>query len=147
MEHRWSLICKEAIVNQETNNVSLIEVLERVEFETDPSVKDLPEGMIPFSVALVSMWSRSEPDKPERLPIRLVIKAPDGKIVKSEKPGLFQINLDQHQNMRVTFNIPALPFRGDGLYSYEVQRKTSTGWRTAAAIPLTIIRRFSEEST
>ena len=64
VEHIWTVLCKTTAIDQQTNNISLFNVVEelRIEVETHdrhaahPTLsKDL---VIPAEMALVSLWKR-----------------------------------------------------------------------------------------
>ena len=61
IKHIWSILCKESIINQDDNNLSLIDVLEQLQVvavpqgevkETEPSIN------VPINYELVTFLTR-----------------------------------------------------------------------------------------
>lgn len=138
----WSVLCSQSIVNQETNNISLLEALEAIRFSYQPENEDLgaPE-IIPFPgpSKLVSYWCRSTPGEPERGEMRLVLVTPDDN--KLASPDLIiEVNLEDTERYRVTMGINQLPNAGSGRYEFEIQFRESQDeeWVKATSVPLDV---------
>src|SRR5262245_41092364 len=62
--HVWTMISQASVIDKDTNNVSLFNVLESATFELAVTEGGGPVYPIPFTFHVVSMWTRT-PDEPE----------------------------------------------------------------------------------
>jgi hypothetical protein len=142
MEHIWSVLCRLSVIDTRRNNVSLIEVLERLGFSgLEIEVDEQQTIALPYSVELVSMWTRSDLDVPEVAKMRISIKSPSGDILNPEQQD-FAVNLDQHTRARIMVQFPGLPFVGNGVYRFVVQGldEYTEDWREFASVPLELVK-------
>ena len=141
--HVWSVLCTKASTDSESNNISLFDVVESISF--GPSNVP-PEGeSIAFAIELqlVSLWTRSDPEREEAVSVRSLFVHPD----ETEMGRLEQeVNLANTLRGRTIAKLTSLIMRGPGIYVFRVQRRdTGAGdWDTVAEIPLEI--RFLEQS-
>ena len=65
MKHIWSILCRNAIVDKDTNNVSLLNVIERIIFEPKQKLAENKKLPIPVveELTLVSLWFSKEKEK------------------------------------------------------------------------------------
>ncbi len=141
--HIWSVLCERGVLDSYSNQVTIMNVIEQATIKPDADmVKALAEGkkvMLPVKVQIVSLWERSEPEKPERFQIRVVLTLPDG----TEKPsaGTVDCDLVTHKGLRTFTSIGNLSYGGPGNYHYLVQqrRDEQAEWITAASLPVHII--------
>jgi hypothetical protein len=134
----WAVACRQSIIDIQTNNISLINVLEQVNFAT--SNEDVDNVPIPLEV--VSMWARSNFDEPEKANGRWLLFAPSGDELNNLD---FDIDLTQHTRARAITRFMGLPFSGNGIYRFVVQLEENDGlWQTVAMFPLDVIRNTSE---
>ena len=129
IEHIWSVLCSRSVIDRDSNNISLVEVIEQLQ------VTGSSAGVLPISLELVTLWSRSHPERAAKGLARLAVIAPDGS--KSE-PAEYQVNLTSHQRLRGRARIQGLPIRGAGRYQFDVHIKVEgdEDWRKVASIPL-----------
>lgn len=142
MEHVWSVLCQQAIMNELTHNASLVETLERITFltgveEVKKQISALDAERPPFSFGayLVSMWWRTDPDKAERGEGRVDIKLPT---LETVELYTYPIDLEQNRRFRSIGSISSIPFAGFGIYRFIVQSKIAGQWIEIATVPLEI---------
>jgi len=143
MRHIWSIICSQAIRSAETNNFSLIEVLEQITVQVPPADDDTLFG-IGVRIFIVSSWWRTEIEQPEQSDARLVVKSPDNEeLAKIE----YQIDLMKAGRFRSVGRIDVMPYRTNGIYKFVVETYDDVRkqWDTQAVVPLEIIREFHLE--
>src|SRR6266496_2777341 len=97
IEHAWSVLCSKSTIDAETNNISLIEVLEQISIATGPPAAGT-EGLIPLRVELVTLWMRAQPDQPGHGRGRVSFVRPSGTMTESIQE--FDIPLQTTQRMR-----------------------------------------------
>ncbi|MGC1953832.1 MAG: hypothetical protein WA970_14945 [Gammaproteobacteria bacterium] len=143
-EHIWTVLCARSLVDADTNNVSLIDVIEQLTLTGDPP--DIPPDGKPIILAgiqltVVSLWTRTDPAQPDRVTFRVIVITPDGKrIIPKEE---HELDLESHRRVRVFVRLNSFPYRGPGDYEWliEERQQTKSGkpkWTKVARIPLEI---------
>ncbi len=144
MEHVWTVICRISLTNQETNNLSLIETLERVAFHSSAEHPEPAENarvsFVP-PVYLVSMWWRSDLGQPEQGRARTRVISPRNDELPGSELKEYSVDLQIHSKLRVIGTIEALPFWGDGVYRFQIEfyDEATEKWVRVARIPLEIV--------
>src|SRR5690349_10209037 len=109
MRHVWSVLCSRATTDRDTNNVSLIEVLEQVEFVVREPL-NYPANT-PFNAQLVTLWARSPLDVPTRTMARLRLLSPTGTELAAVES---EVDLETSTRNRQLLNVRGLRIGGDG---------------------------------
>jgi len=126
--HQWSILCTRATVDKLTNNISLIEIIDEISVEVDPTVdlsKPLPTPlMLAVSAVVVSAYTRTDPSIPEKTIGRLTLHGPPGSSLFT--PANFDIDLTQFIRTRCLIGIAGLPIEMSGMHSFSVDVQTST---------------------
>lgn len=143
IEHIWTILCSRVITSRETNNVSLIEVMEQLKLDvgTERGKKSPEQSVIPlpFDLVLVSLWSRTEDDKPIVGTGRDILLAPSGKTLGEQE---FKIDLSDYMRMRTMRNFIHLPIpvNESGKYRFrtELLDEEDKAWKLISNIPLII---------
>lgn len=138
MDHVWTVLCSLTVTDAERNNVTLVEVIEQVTYQSIATQKDVAE-IVPIVCDLVSMWIRSEINTPEVQRGRTVLVGPSNEIIQQEE---YEINLQSIQRLRLTTKIQGLPFVGNGSYHFLVEEFQShtDSWLRVAKVPLYVSR-------
>lgn len=112
----WATICARVIIDQVTQNATLIDLVDQL------SIPNLPDDVTVISTQLVVVtdWRRDDSDPPLKLTQRLVLKHPDGAEVMDF--GQSDLNLESHSLGRVFVAVPAVIARGPGQYRFVVER-------------------------
>jgi hypothetical protein len=59
IDHVWTILCSRAVIDRDTNNMSLLEVIEQLTLgDASPPVEG--EGLAPIQLELVTLWTRRE---------------------------------------------------------------------------------------
>lgn len=132
LEHIWSVLCARSVIDAETNNVSIQDVIEQITINSEPA----ENGFLPFPMELITLWGRKEFDKPASGTERISFVTPSGKptILSESKIDLSKV---ERQRQRVRF--PGLPIGEAGRHYFRVEF-TANGdqFSEVAAIPLTV---------
>ena len=133
-EHLWTVLCQKAVIDQTSNAVSLVEVVE--ELAISPLAEDKSVS-IPVSFDLVTLTIRSEPEKPESLAGRMALETPKGAKLAG---GQFEIDLTKTLRHRSKMHMTTLPLVGAGTYYLiiEYNDEKKGGWRVVSRLPLEI---------
>jgi hypothetical protein len=137
-KHLWSVLCYKGILDQYTNQVSLLDVIEGITATAQEPPRPLEEGKalrVPASFMLVSLWMRSDVGAPEEITTRVRLVAPTG---VSRRPNVVKVDLTKHVRSRTFMRFEGLPYHGDGYYQFivEVQGEQADQWRVVAEVPL-----------
>ena len=134
IDHAWTVICSHAVIDRDTNNVSLLDVVEQLDIGDKPS----PEGGILFYLDVMTLWSRADYNMPAQGRGRVSFLSPTGKV--NDGPFKFDIDLSRHNRHRTRGRFRALRVTESGRYTFlvELQVEGQTEWHEVAAIPLEI---------
>lgn len=140
IDHIWTVPCRQAIIDRDTNLVSLLNVIEQVTIPEKPR----SEGIVPVQVEVVSLWQRSDPGVPSESRARVTFRSPTGEDLAA---GEFELDLSQWQRLRTRHCFRGLPVREEGQYRFSVELWQGSGaqWEEVASIPMEIVFRPSEE--
>jgi len=133
IRHIWSVLCSKAVVDRDSNNVSLFEVLEAVQITTGAAL-EFPAN-VPFDGTLVTLWAREQPNVPVTAEMRIRILGP-----ADQDLGSFSatIGLQNNPRFRNVARMSGLRCGGSGVHQFEVSWRlndTDT-WHSVASIPI-----------
>jgi len=134
IKHVWSVLCRSASFDTQTNSVSLLNTIEAITVLSD---LDATHPII-VQAELVSLWQREQVDTPISGRMRLYVTDPNG--TRAEAISL-AIDLNQSPFHRTRINIPGLPISAYGMYYFNVEYQVSENptWSLAASIPLLVL--------
>ncbi|SRR6266478_3237634 len=137
-KHVWSVLCYKGCLDQYTNQVSLLDVIEGIIIKPMEPVPEIPMGKeihLPVQMSLVSLWIRSDMAVPEEPMTRVRTIVPGG---ASRSPQMIKIDLTKYPRTRNFLRFETLPFHGEGFFYFmiELHDAASGEWRTLAEIPL-----------
>ena len=138
IKHIWTVICSQVVIDQDTNNISLFNILEEVGIPQEV-VKE--NNIIPIVLEIVSLWVRSDLAEPSKGSARISLIAPDGELLKTVES---EVDLTDHERLRARGCFQGLPFKGEGVYDFKVSLKNNHDWAEVATIPVKI--RFMDQN-
>jgi len=134
IDHVWTVICSRAVIDKESNNVSLQNVLEQFNIQAEPK----PDGLLITTFDLMTLWARSEVDIPSRGRSRTTFITPSGETI-----GSFEVEIDlfEHERNRNRLRFNDLPAREPGrhIFRVELQNEGESEWHQVAVVPLTLV--------
>ena len=136
IKHIWSILCKKSLIDKETNNISLIEVLEEISVTMGTPVNLESKINIPFGYEIVSYWIKEK--EIEEVEVRVRFMDPDQKIIQT---FLNKLSIPPDKNrMRSRFKIIGLELTKSGYYTFliEVKEKNKKVFKRVAELPLEI---------
>jgi len=140
INHIWTVVCSQVVVDNQTNNVSIYNVLERITIMGEPK----QETALPLNHAVVTMWERLDSDTIRKGMMRLSFITPLGnEIIKIES----EINLAEHTRFRNISNIQGLPIAESGrhVYRVELRNENESEWTHICDIPIELKFREPEK--
>lgn len=143
-KHVWTVLCSTSIIDAETNNLSLINALEQIGFIRSAGDTNSEPDIINLEMVLVTLWTRSDVNKPETNEGRTVVKDANGKTLWQKE---YKINLKKSVRHRMRNLFKNINFSGVGRYRFAVQKKSPGGrWVQVADVPLEIYEVASGEA-
>ena len=146
MKHIWSVLCAKSIIDSETNNISLLDILETINISIHPKqkgVSSIKGTLEPITIRgqfeIVSLFKRSnttgEFEEAQQL---IEFCGPDNKKIKEFSQSISIPK--QFKKMRARFRIPELTFFKAGEYKFvvKIKGKEQTKSLTVAEIPLDV---------
>src|SRR3990172_12916422 len=133
IDHVWTVLCSRSVIDIETNNVSIQDVIEKLNIPGDPK----PDGLLAIPFEIISLWARSDPKHPDQGVERIAFITPSGKsTVVAESP----INLSAAERHRNRVKFPGLPIAEEGRHFFQIEFKLDDGeWIKATPLPLSIL--------
>ena len=136
IEHVWTVLCRRAVVDSETNSMSLFDSVEVLQFGiAQPADAPAPEGL-PVELELVTLWIRSDRTVPEHSRCRVAVQFPDNS--ERQVGETVEIDLREFERLRSRVHFSGIPFSGSGRYRFLVQLQDGDNWTTVARTPLDI---------
>ena len=132
MRHVWSVLCQDAVIDRDSNAVSLFKCL--AGFAAKFIGPELPTDM-PAFCKLATLWIRSDVLVPEKVLSRIRYLTPQGESVNEVT---HEVDLSVHVRSRNVLSLQGLPYRGDGEYEFVVETQDDDEWHIAVRVPVQI---------
>ena len=133
------------MIDRETNNVSLFNVVEELTVPAQPPLTfaqlGLPHGVLLVAFQLVVLWVRSDLGVPERGQGRIRIETPNQTIAHTQE---IEVDLTQFLRLRAVIGLPGLPGLpaggGEGDYQFRIDgRSADSEWTEMFQLPLRVV--------
>jgi len=134
IDHVWTVLCSRAVIDQESNNISIQNAIEQVTIVGEPK----PDGFLPADMEVVTLWARADPNVPAEGRERLTFLSPSKENLLSDENI---IDLTAAKRHRWRWKLNGLPVReaGGHVFQVELQCNSESEWRVVASIPLEIV--------
>ena len=146
VSHVWSIICTNSVIDQETNNLNLFNLIEKLtltipEQELQKVKESGAKGiMFPFSLEVVNRFKKNKKGETVAFDFRLKLLNPAGEaLITNERRVALKKEID---NMRVRTRLgPPLPVDKSGDYSIVIEFKDvdEERYTEAEVVPLEVI--------
>lgn len=142
LNHVWTVLCKQSVIDQDSNNLSLYEVLEKVSLEIDTTDKS-GEFAIPLEFEVVSLWNKATSEKLEAK-FFLNITSPSGKNIGKTIANEIVIPKNK-KRVRTRLKLKGITINDTGEYQFNIYLQTPNNEeKLMAQIPLEIDVKFIE---
>lgn len=139
MKHIWSILCQNSLIDTDTNNLSINNVLEQLVVSVQQ--KDMKANgnvNIPLIYEVVNFWVKEDKEKLVKAEVLIEFTDPKGLILKS-----FPQNVEMPLNInrfRTRFKVQGMSLTISGKYKFVVKVKESdkTDYRIVSEIPLDV---------
>ncbi len=131
----WALLCKQSIINQETGNISLIEVLESI---TVPHRVDEKAPFAFFDFDLVVYWLRQIPSiEEDEYLFKLKIISPLQELLLE---GERTIDFGEESRVFTVLDFAGFPVPEAGVYAFHIQLPNDHGteWEDVELVQLQV---------
>ena len=142
IKHIWSVLCRRAIVDSGTNNLTISDVLEELRIDIKVQQKDaesLKLINVPLEFELVSLWEK-EGDKSQHLKAdcEIEVASPEGKQMK-----IFNQLIDMTPDMRrLRTMMRVMGFvvenPGDYMFKIRIKEEGNKFFKTVSELPLEV---------
>lgn len=137
IDHVWTVLCSRSVIDQDSNNITLFEVLEQLTI-TGPPLVTGEVGVVPIACELVTLWSRTRDNQASRGYGRAVLLSPSETVIREQE---YDIDLTVHARTRHRVRLHGLPIQEAGRYRFrvDVRDEGEREWRTVASVPLEVV--------
>lgn len=133
IEHIWTMPCRICTIDRDTNNVSLIEILEQIQVQKLSPTKGAA-GVGLAQLEIVTLWGRSDPEVPTSGKARTSLISPTGEMAFSFP---YDVDLTNHKRTRQRGKMLGFPATTPGRYVFRVESQVAEDeWQTVAEIPI-----------
>lgn len=142
INHIWSLLCRRSVIDSETNNLSVYDILEQL--TVDIKIKKGNEDKatkinVPIEYEVISFWIKASEIKEFKGGIRLEIVNPEGMVEKTFEQPL-EIPKDKRRlRSRIRINGFVADMPGNYIFRISYKESTKEQYKKAADIPLEVI--------
>ena len=136
IQHIWTIPCRVSITDRETNNISMIEVLEEITLPT--ALEQQPDSqLVPAIFDVITLWGRQNDETPESGFGRFQLVSPSGEALMTYE---YDVDLQVHQRRRILGRLIGFPLVPAGKYRFQVERRHDRDavWEIVATIPIAI---------
>jgi len=133
IEHVWSVICNGSSIDQETNTISLYNVLEQIGV-----FSDTPDSTsLPIHLEIFSLWVRKDEKVAGSGKMRMFFCDPSESYKNKAE---LDIDLKDTVFFRSKIKVDGLDLNGDGRYKFvvELQQEGEESWQKVASLPILI---------
>jgi hypothetical protein len=134
MRHVFSALCTRVILDQASQSLSMIEIVDSLLGAPDEKA----EGAIAIGMDFVSLWTRQDVNEGGQQSARLSIIAPNKTQVGETLE--YAVDLTTTRNARMVTRFAGFPFRGLGRHHIVVEmEEAESSWTKVAEWPVDVI--------
>ncbi len=146
IKHIWSIICSQSTIDSETNNLTLVNVIEKITVNVLPADIDKMKAdgakgfMLPAQLEVTSFFKKQDEKKVGVFDMRVRMTNPVGETMITSLPQ--KIGLKEGvKNIRIRNRFAGIPVEKTGEYSFVVDLKdiSETEYAEVGRIPLDVI--------
>lgn len=136
MKHRWAILCESTSVDRQTNNASLFNIIDEVQFGLNSPLPENKPTLVPFQAVLAVLTERSNMGEPETGIVKSTIHAPDGTRLGEMS---ITIDLSEHLRTRAVSKLQNFAITGEGIYEIRIFHVSTEGaWDQVDTVPLQV---------
>lgn len=142
IKHIWSVLCQRSVIDQESNNASLIDVFEQLQVDTNhagTSEISAPKDIsVPVRYELVNFWSKTKEGEEERGSVRILLSDPAGREIQRIENEI--VIPQSNKRIREINKIQGITLKGSGVYNFiiSIRQQSSETYEPVAELPLEV---------
>ncbi len=141
INHIWTVLCRESILNQDDNAISLIGVVEEVQGTLitlpDKPLRESDKKPVPLNLELVTTWTKDD-DKEIAIQVRVILLDPNNtEMMNVINNSIFPSN---SKRLRTRLKVQGFPVTVSGRYIFKVSLKTNVDkdYKLVSEIPIDV---------
>jgi len=137
----WSILCSNSLVDMDSNNLSLFNIIEQInlELKTDKKFDEKAGDDFPLSMVLVSRFRKTIPeDEPIKGDVKIDFISPDKELLGSFSQSLeLGVGID---NIRIRSGIEGLKLTKSGMYHFVIflKEQSEKKFEVVYSLPLKV---------
>lgn len=143
IKHIWSVLCKESVINQDDNLISIHGALEELSVSLTPinaKSDKLPRKLsVPINYEIVSLWFKeNKKEESTAAQVEYSLVSPEGReLIKNTRDMEIPVNI---KRFRSRMKISGLPLTIEGYYFFRVKIKETgdRSFKLTAQLPLEV---------
>ncbi len=139
LSHIWTVIARHSVVDASSNNLSLHNILEKIDVDIEGKVPENSNLILPIDFELVSLWSDEVITAKREFEIKVEFVNTEKKVI-GEFPQLITFEKGIRR-FRSILKISGLPITKSGIYFFRIYAKSKTDnkfSKPSAQIPLEV---------
>lgn len=136
MKNVWSVVCKNSIIDGETNSLSLLETLDEITVNYKEEIDWKAVKMLPISFHIVTLWFDENNKKDRKFVLSVDIIDPKGKVLNTFNQDC--VIPKNSIRLRATSKINGFGFTDKGTYLVTVKYKQAGKFIQVAEIPVSV---------
>lgn len=140
-KHLWSVICEKPILDEHSNTLSLIDVMDEIEVDLDQAdiVVHNSHKYLVVHFAIVSVWAPNKDDEGTEWKSRVTMVVPDG---QAYALPVEKMDFRKSKYFKTISRVNNIPFVGEGEYYFNIECQAvdadDNTWTVGTQLPLTV---------
>lgn len=141
IKHIWSVLCKESLINQDDNVISLNGILEELTITLSPPSESskLPDKIeLPFNYEIVSFWLKNQKGELVKAEVEYTLISPDGdELLKTVQNIEIPANAKRFRSRMKIIGI-SLTKGGDYYFRIKIKETGRDNFELVSELPLEV---------
>ena len=136
--HLWTVFCKDTVVDQNTNLLSLMNVVENIMIDPMHDINNNIEN-IGLNLKMVTRFTFDKKIKKRSIEYKIVLELPNGRKIDSPEVNKIEIPAGK-DNLRIIDELKAVPFGGFGEYVFKFKIKEGKSFVDSYEAPIKLVK-------
>lgn len=141
IKHIWSILCRRTIIDSDTNNLTISDVLEELKVDIKVQQKDADKLKlinIPLEFEIVSLWKKEDRNQHQKADSTIEVISPDGKLMKTFSQ-IVEMPVGM-KRLRSRMKVMGFAIENEGEYIFKINIKEEGNkmYKTVAELPFEV---------
>lgn len=139
MRYIWSVICQKALIDTQTNTLSIQDVAEQLDISVNKEELEKSDKPLKISAEfdIIQMWKDDEKEKDREFEGRIELHDPSGKVLgTNDMPLRFKKGTNRLRNR---IHVQGMVVTQEGEYQYVSKIKEGGKFKKVGSVPLDIV--------